>query len=146
MTFQELQNGVREVVAFQQKISKECKTTNPTTALSQQWVAEHYEGHCENAAGYDVVAKDGRKIQVKARWFKDNKTSGPSGGWVAGEETEADLWVFVGFGANYELLYAFEMTPQQVVAKRTPLDLRTPNKVTLSITKKLLETVVRLDK
>jgi hypothetical protein len=56
-----------------------------------------------------------------------------------GEEHDADLWVFVGFNSNYELIYALELTPDQVITERSCLDKRTPNKATLSITKKLLK-------
>lgn len=139
MTYQEIQNGLQAALAFQKLISKECKTTNIGTALSQQWVGEHYKGTVVNAHGYDVIAADGRKIQVKARWYKDSKPSGIIGGWNPGEETEADLWVFIGFDENYKMIFAFEQTPAQVQARTVKMDKL--GKVSIQISKKLLKEV-----
>ena len=139
VTFKEVQKLAEGAIVFQKYISDVCKTTNATTALSQLFVSDHYNGNCINTKGYDVLTHDGKKIQVKGKWCKNNKPTGPSGGWVMGEEHDADLWVFVGFDSNYELIYALEMTPDQVVSERTCLDKRTPNKATLNISKKLIK-------
>ena len=119
-------------------LSEHCKTTNPTTALSQLIVAEMYNGVTINAKGYDVLCDDGRKIQVKARWWPKSP-AGPSGSWIAGSEHEADLFVFVGFNRNYETIYIMQFTPEELRARAVPLDKRTPNKQTLSITKRLIQ-------
>ena len=71
---------VQQMTACINWLSQHCKTTNPTTALSQLIVADRYNGVTINAKGYDVVASDGRKIQVKGRWWP-SKPSGPSGSW-----------------------------------------------------------------
>jgi hypothetical protein len=139
VTFKEVQKLAEGAIVFQKYISETCKTTNATTALSQLYVAEKYNGNCINTKGYDVLTDDGRKIQVKGKWCKNDKPAGPSGGWIKGEEHDADLWVFIGFNSNYELIYALEMTPNQVIAERSCLDKRTPNKATLNISKKLIK-------
>lgn len=119
-------------------LSQHCKTTNPTTALSQLIVADRYNGYAVNAKGYDVIAGDGRKIQVKARWWP-RKPAGPSGSWVAGTEHEVDLFVFVGFDNNYDTIYLMEFTPAELVNHASVLDKRTMNKLTLSITRRLIQ-------
>jgi hypothetical protein len=139
VTFKDVQKLAEGAIVFQKYISAVCKTTNATTALSQLFVADYYNGNCINIKGYDVLTHDGKKIQVKGKWCRNDKPTGPSGGWLMGEENEADLWVFVGFNSNYELIYALEMTPDQVISERTCLDKRTPNKATLNISKKLIK-------
>lgn len=139
VNFKDVQKLAEGAIVFQKYISEHCKTTNATTALSQLFVANHYNGNCVNAKSYDVVTEDGKRIQVKGKWCRNDKPSGASGGWIMGEEHDADLWVFVGFNSNYELIYALELTPDQVITERSCLDKRTPNKATLSITKKLLK-------
>ena len=122
-----------------QWLSTHCKTTNGTTALSQALVAQKYNGTCINAKGYDVVTQDGKTIQVKARWWKNDRPSGPCGSWIKGHEHEADLWVFVGFDSNYNLMYMLEFTPEELKSRAVVLDKRRPEGMTLSITKKLLK-------
>ena len=102
MTYSEAHKRVQDMVATQKWLSDFCSTTNPTTALSQLYVAQLYNGKTVNAKGYDVLSADGKKIQVKARWWKD-KVGGPSGSWIAGTENQADLFVFVGFNKGNHL-------------------------------------------
>lgn len=134
---QEAYSMVQQMTVCINWLSQHCKTTNPTTALSQLIVADHYNGVTINAKGYDVVASDGRKIQVKGRWWP-GKPSGPSGSWIAGTEHDVDLFVFVGFDNNYNLIYLMEFDPTELTTRSSVLDKRTPNKLTLSVTQRLI--------
>ena len=137
MSYEKVKSVVDAMVQSQHWLSEYCSTTNPTTALSQHYVAEKYNGKTVNANGYDVLTNDGKKIQVKARWWR-KKVGGPSGSWVHGTEGEADLFVFVGFDKDYNIIYCMEFLPSELQQYSTDIDKRKPGLKTISITKKLI--------
>lgn len=138
MTYSEAHKRIQNMIATQKWLSDFCSTTNPTTALSQLYVAQLYNGKVVNAKGYDVVSEDGKKIQVKARWWK-NRVAGPSGSWIAGTENEADLFVFVGFDKDYNVIYCLEFNASKMESYASLLDKRKPNLRTLRISKTLIQ-------